>query len=51
MEHGVEAAVARVDTVKAAREAERDRNRLLEARGDDANHAGERIELIRKRNG
>ena len=51
MEHGVEAAVARVDTVKAAREAERDRNRLLADRGDDANHAGERIELIRKRNG
>ena len=50
MEHGVEAAVARVDTVKAAREAERDRNRLLADRGDDANHAGERIELIRKRN-
>ena len=49
MEHGVEAAVARVDTVKAAREAERDRNRLLADRGDDANHAGERIELIRKR--
>lgn len=49
MENGVEAAVARVDTVKAAREAERDRNRLLADRGDDANHAGERIELIRKR--
>jgi (E)-4-hydroxy-3-methylbut-2-enyl-diphosphate synthase len=51
MEHGVDAAVARVDTVKAAREAERDRSRLLDARGDDANHAGERIALIRKRNG
>ena len=50
MEHGTEAAVARVDTVKAAREAERDRARLLDERGDDANHSGERIELIRKRN-
>jgi (E)-4-hydroxy-3-methylbut-2-enyl-diphosphate synthase len=49
MEHGVDAAVARVDTVKAAREAERDRSRLLNERGADANHAGERIELIRKR--
>ena len=50
MEHGTEAAVARVDTVKAAREAERDRARLLDERGDDANHSGERIALIRKRN-
>ncbi|MEO8692594.1 MAG: flavodoxin-dependent (E)-4-hydroxy-3-methylbut-2-enyl-diphosphate synthase [Acidimicrobiales bacterium] len=50
MEHGTEAAVARVDTVKAAREAERDRARLLDERGADANHSGERIELIRKRN-
>jgi len=50
MEHGTEAAVARVDTVKAAREAERDRARLLDECGDDANHSGERIELIRKRN-
>jgi len=50
MEHGTEAAVARVDTVKAAREAERDRARLLDEQGADANHSGERIELIRKRN-
>jgi (E)-4-hydroxy-3-methylbut-2-enyl-diphosphate synthase len=48
-EHGVEAALARVDTEKARREAERDRARLLDAQGDDANHAGERIELIRKK--
>lgn len=47
-EHGVEAALARVDTEKARREAERDRNRLLDAKGADANHAGERIELIRR---
>jgi len=50
MEHGAEAAVARVDTVKAAREAERDRARLLNERGDDANHTDERIALIRKKN-
>ena len=50
MEHGTEAAVARVDTVKAAREAERDRARLLDERGTDANHSEERIALIRKRN-
>jgi (E)-4-hydroxy-3-methylbut-2-enyl-diphosphate synthase len=48
-EHGVEAALARVDLEKAQREAERDRARLLDAKGDDANHAGERIELIRKK--
>jgi (E)-4-hydroxy-3-methylbut-2-enyl-diphosphate synthase len=50
-EHGTEAAVARVDTEKARREAERDRARLLDSQGDDANHSGERIELIRKRSG
>ena len=50
MEHGTEAAVARVDTVKAAREAERDRARLLDERGDDVNHSDERVALIRKRN-
>jgi len=48
-EHGFDAALARVDTVKAAREAEKDRAALLEAQGDDANDAEERIELIRKR--
>ena len=48
-EHGAEAALARVDTVKAAREAERDRVRLLADKGDDANHAEARIELIKKR--
>jgi (E)-4-hydroxy-3-methylbut-2-enyl-diphosphate synthase len=50
MEHGAEAAVARVDTVKAAREAERDRARLLNEKGDDANHTDERVALIRKKN-
>jgi (E)-4-hydroxy-3-methylbut-2-enyl-diphosphate synthase len=47
-EHGVDAALARVDTEKARREAERDRARLLDDKGADVNHAGERIELIRK---
>jgi (E)-4-hydroxy-3-methylbut-2-enyl-diphosphate synthase len=47
-EHGAEAALARVDTKKAAREAEKDRARLLELQGDDANDAGTRVELIRK---
>ena len=48
-EHGAEAALARADTAKAAREAERDRNLLLESQGDDANDAEAKIELIRKR--
>ena len=48
-EHGVEAALARVDTEKAAREAERDRERLLADKGADANDAGSRIDLIRRR--
>jgi (E)-4-hydroxy-3-methylbut-2-enyl-diphosphate synthase len=47
-EHGVEAALARVDTQKAAREAERDRSALLTEQGADANHAGERVDIIRK---
>jgi (E)-4-hydroxy-3-methylbut-2-enyl-diphosphate synthase len=48
-EHGVDAALARVDLEKARREAERDRARLLDEKGADANHAGERIEVIRRR--
>jgi len=47
-EHGVEAALARVDLVKAAREAEKDRARLLADQGDDANHVSEKIVEIRK---
>jgi (E)-4-hydroxy-3-methylbut-2-enyl-diphosphate synthase len=47
-EHGVDAALARVDLVKAAREAEKDRAKLLDEQGDDANHAGEKIVEIRK---
>ena len=47
-EHGTEAALARVDTALAEREAAKDRARLLEAKGDDANNATERIVEIRK---
>jgi (E)-4-hydroxy-3-methylbut-2-enyl-diphosphate synthase len=47
-EHGVDAAVARVDTEKAAREAEKDRAALLAEKGDDANMSEQRVELIHK---
>ena len=48
-EHGAEAALARVDTEKAAREAEKDRLALLDEQGDDANASGQKVELIRRR--
>lgn len=47
-EHGVDAAIARVDTTIAEREAAKDRNALLEEKGDDANRSGEKIVEIRK---
>ncbi|MFZ9291448.1 MAG: flavodoxin-dependent (E)-4-hydroxy-3-methylbut-2-enyl-diphosphate synthase [Ilumatobacteraceae bacterium] len=47
-EHGAEAAVARVDTTLAEREAAKDRSRALAEKGEDANRAGERIVEIRK---
>ena len=47
-EHGAEAAIARVDTALAEREATKDRNALLEEKGDDANHSTEKIVEIRK---
>lgn len=47
-EHGVEAALARVDTEKAKREAQRDRAALLIERGADVNNDGARIERIRR---
>src|SRR4051812_43809605 len=47
--HGVDAAIARADTALAEREAERDRRRNLGERGDDANDAAARIELIQKK--
>lgn len=48
-EHGVEAALARADTVKAKREADRDRKLQLEEQGDDVNDAEAKVDLIRKR--
>jgi (E)-4-hydroxy-3-methylbut-2-enyl-diphosphate synthase len=48
-EHGAEAAIARVDTEKAEREAAKDRSMLLDAKGDDANNSQERIVEIRKK--
>ncbi|MDQ3312724.1 MAG: flavodoxin-dependent (E)-4-hydroxy-3-methylbut-2-enyl-diphosphate synthase [Actinomycetota bacterium] len=47
-EHGADAAIARVDTALAEREAAKDRSALLAAQGDDANHADEKIVEIRK---
>jgi (E)-4-hydroxy-3-methylbut-2-enyl-diphosphate synthase len=47
-EHGTEAALARVDTQKAAREAERDRSALLDEQGADVNASAQRVELIRR---
>jgi (E)-4-hydroxy-3-methylbut-2-enyl-diphosphate synthase len=47
-EHGTDAAIARADTARAEREAAKDRTELLDAQGDDANHAQERIVEIRK---
>jgi (E)-4-hydroxy-3-methylbut-2-enyl-diphosphate synthase len=46
-EGGVEEALRRKDD-SAAAEAEADRAVLLDEKGDDANHAGEHIEMIRK---
>ena len=48
-EHGADAALARVDTEKAAREAEKDRMALLDEQGEDANASGQKVELIRQR--
>jgi (E)-4-hydroxy-3-methylbut-2-enyl-diphosphate synthase len=48
-EHGTDAAIAKADTAVAEREAARDRSALLEAQGDDANDANEKIVEIRKR--
>ncbi|MFN6120725.1 MAG: flavodoxin-dependent (E)-4-hydroxy-3-methylbut-2-enyl-diphosphate synthase [Actinomycetes bacterium] len=47
-EHGTDAAIARVDTTLAEREAAKDRAKLLDDKGDDANHATEKIVEIRK---
>jgi (E)-4-hydroxy-3-methylbut-2-enyl-diphosphate synthase len=47
VEHGTDAALARVDTEKARREAERDRAALLDEQGSDANQSEQRVEIIR----
>ena len=47
-EHGTDAAIARVDTSIAEREAQRDRSQLLDEKGADANHAAEKIVEIRR---
>ena len=47
-EHGTEAAVARVDTALAEREAAKDRKKLLGDQGEDANHAHDKIVEIRR---
>ncbi len=49
MEHGIERALERGDLTAAKEAAERDRADLLAEQGDDANDAGARIELIRRR--
>jgi (E)-4-hydroxy-3-methylbut-2-enyl-diphosphate synthase len=48
-EHGTDAALARVDTEKARREAEKDRAALLAEQGDDANASEQRVDLIHKK--
>jgi (E)-4-hydroxy-3-methylbut-2-enyl-diphosphate synthase len=47
-EHGTEAALARVDTEKARREAEKDRAKLLDDKGADANQDEVKIDHIRR---
>ncbi len=47
-EHGTDAALKRVDTTIAEREATKDRNAALAEKGDDANHDQERIVEIRR---
>ncbi len=47
-EHGVDAALQRVDTTIAEREAARDRSALLDDKGADANHSSEKIVEIRR---
>ena len=51
VEHGTDAALARVDTEKARREADRDRASLLDDKGADANSSEQRVEVIRRLQG
>src|SRR3954449_3263075 len=46
--HGTDAAIARVDTALAEREAAKDRAKLMNDKGDDVNNAAERIVEIRR---
>ena len=48
-EHGTEAALARVDTTIAEREAAKDRAKMLGEQGDDANNSQEKIVEIRRK--
>ena len=48
VEHGVDAALERVDLEKAEKEAEKDRERLLIDQGDDVNDGFQKVDLIRK---
>jgi (E)-4-hydroxy-3-methylbut-2-enyl-diphosphate synthase len=48
-ENGATAALARVDTEKARREADKDRAELLAEQGDDANASEQRVDLIHKK--
>ena len=47
-EHGTDAAIARADTARAEREANKDRSALLEEKGADANNSTEKIVEIRR---
>jgi (E)-4-hydroxy-3-methylbut-2-enyl-diphosphate synthase len=47
-EHGTDAAIARADTKLAEREAARDRSKLMDDKGDDANDSAAKIVEIRK---
>ena len=49
-DHGIDAALERAVATKetARREAERDRAPCSTTKGDDANHAEQRVEVIRK---
>ena len=48
VEHGVDAALERVDLEKAEKEAEKDRQKLLIDQGDDINDGFQKVDLIRK---
>jgi hypothetical protein len=44
---GIDARLAAADATAEA-EAEADRRMLIEAKGDDANHSAQKVEIIRK---